>query len=55
MPDNGDRTSPPPTYPAEKARGGDIILRRPWQRVVFIAGLAAPIILLVLLLLWGSW
>jgi len=26
-------------YPAEKARGGEIILRRRWQRIVFIAGL----------------
>ena len=23
-------------YPAEKARQGDIILRKPWQRIVFI-------------------
>ena len=39
-------------YPAEKARGGTIILRRPWQRIVFIFGLAAaPIVLLVLLVL----
>jgi hypothetical protein len=55
MPDNEHRTSPRPTYPAEKARGGDIILRRPWQRAVFIVGLAAPVILLALLLLWRSW
>jgi hypothetical protein len=52
MPDSEHRTSPRPTYPAKKARGGDIILRRPWQRAIFIAGLAAPVILLVLLLLW---
>lgn len=26
-------------YPAEKARQGEIILRKRWQRVVFIAGL----------------
>jgi hypothetical protein len=38
-------------YPAEKARGGEIILRKPWQRAVFILGLAAPLLLLVLLLL----
>ena len=55
MPDSEHRTSPRPTYPAEKARGGDIILRRPWQRAVFIAGFAAPIILLALLLLWRGW
>ena len=35
----------PPPYPAEKARGGEIILRRPWQRVVFIAGLAGMFVL----------
>ena len=27
-------------YPAEKARGGEIILRKRWQRLVFVAGLA---------------
>jgi hypothetical protein len=32
-------------YPAEKARGGEIILRKRWQRVVFIAGLAGAVIL----------
>jgi hypothetical protein len=38
------------SYPAEKARGGVIILRRPWQRVVFIAGLAGGIVLLLITL-----
>jgi hypothetical protein len=28
-----------PPYPAEKARGGEIILRSPLRRVIFIAGL----------------
>jgi hypothetical protein len=52
MQDNADRTSPTPApYPAEKARGGEIILRRPWQRTVFILGLAAPFVLLLLLLI----
>jgi hypothetical protein len=37
-------------YPAEKARGGEIILRKAWQRAIFILGLAAPFVLLVLLL-----
>jgi hypothetical protein len=27
-------------YSAQKVRQGDIVLRRRWQRVVFIAGLA---------------
>jgi hypothetical protein len=54
MPDRGTRTSPTParTYPADKARGGDIILRRPWQRAVFILGLATPFVLVVVLLLF---
>jgi len=43
----------PPPYPAERARGGEIILRRRWQRVVFITGLAIPAVLLLLLLLFA--
>jgi hypothetical protein len=43
----------PPPYPAEKARGGEIILHKPWQRLVFVAGLAAPLILL--LVLYFAW
>lgn len=38
-------------YPASKARGGVIILRRPWQRAVFIAGLAGAVLLAFLALL----
>ena len=38
-----DRKTEP--YPAEKARGGDIILRKRWQRLVFIAGLAGAALL----------
>jgi hypothetical protein len=34
----------PRPYPAEKARQGEIILKATWQRVVFIAGLAALVI-----------
>jgi hypothetical protein len=49
---DGTRPTRQPPYPAEKARGGEIILRRPWQRAVFILGLAAPIIIFVLLLLF---
>jgi hypothetical protein len=42
-----DRTnqSEPPPYPSERARGGEIILRRRWQRVVFVAGLAGAVVL----------
>jgi hypothetical protein len=35
------------SYPAEKARQGEIILKRPWQRAVFIAGLAGGVLLLL--------
>jgi hypothetical protein len=40
-----------PPYPAEKARGGEIILRRRWQRIVFIGALALPVVLLLALLM----
>jgi hypothetical protein len=37
-------------YPAEKARQGEIILKRPWQRAVFIAGLAGCVLLVIIAL-----
>ena len=48
-----ERPAQQPPYPAEKARGATIDLRKPWQRVVFILGLAAPIVLLLVLALAG--
>jgi len=33
------------TYPAEDARQGEIILKRPWMRGVFLAGLAGLVVL----------
>ena len=36
-------------YPAEKARGAEIILRKPWQRMVFFGGLIALVVLVLLL------
>jgi hypothetical protein len=43
----------PATYSAEKARQGEIILRKPWQRMVFVAGLIIPFVLLFIgWLLW---
>ncbi len=36
-------------YPAEKARGATIDLRRPWQRYVFIGGLVGIVVLLLVL------
>jgi len=42
---------PPPQtpYPAEKARGGEIILRTRQQRMIFAGGLIAAIVLALLL------
>ena len=40
-------------YPAENARQGEIILKTPLQRGIFIAGLAGMILLPVLLYLLG--
>src|SRR2546430_273148 len=42
-----ERPAQPPPYPAERARGGEIILRRRWQRIVFVVGLALPFVLLL--------
>jgi hypothetical protein len=39
------RPIPPQNYPADKARGGEIILRTRLQRAIFIAGLAGAILL----------
>lgn len=41
-----DRYSDP--IPADKARQGEIILRRRWQRIVFIAGLAGFLLLILI-------
>jgi len=38
-------TVPPQNYPADTARGGEIILRSRTQRALFIAGLAGAILL----------
>ena len=42
--------APPRAYPAEKARQGQIVLRRTWQRAVFFGGLALAVIVA---LVWG--
>lgn len=44
-----DAPPQPPPYPADKARGGEIVLRRRWQRIVFIAGLAGAVLVALLL------
>ena len=38
-------------YPADKARGATIELRRPWQRYVFAGGLIAALFFAYLMLL----
>ena len=38
-------------YPAEKARGGRIVLNTPARRFVFIGGLAAVVLLVLFLAL----
>jgi hypothetical protein len=44
-----DEGSDPKMYPADKARQGEIVLRRPWQRIVFVAGLVGAVVLAVVL------
>lgn len=39
-------------YPAEKTRGSEIVLKKPLQRWVFIAGLAGTILLVLILSLF---
>ena len=44
--------APPPRqkpYPAEKARGGAIILNTPAKRWIFIAGLSGAVLLVLIL------
>jgi hypothetical protein len=39
----------PPTFAAQDVRQGEIILKRRWQRVVFIGGLVAVVLVILLL------
>lgn len=39
-------------YLAEKARGGEIVLKKPLQRWVFIAGLVGTVLLVLILSLF---
>jgi hypothetical protein len=41
--------SPKQPYPAEKVRGGEIILNTPGRRAVFIAGLLGAVVLAIIL------
>jgi hypothetical protein len=40
---------------ADKARGGDIVLRKSWERGVFIAGLVGAVVLGVILAALSYW
>ena len=48
--------APPPKqpYPAEKARGGEIILNTPGRRTIFLAGLVGAILLAVIVLIFAQ-
>lgn len=39
----------PEPIPAEKARAGEVVLRSPGRRIVFIAGLAGAVLLVLVL------
>jgi hypothetical protein len=41
--------SKPPAFAAQDVRQGEIILRRRWQRLVFIGGLAIAVLVVLLL------
>jgi hypothetical protein len=42
-----------PTCDAQKARGGEVVLRTRWERVVFIAGLVGAVVLGLVLAISG--
>jgi hypothetical protein len=44
-----DGPAEPAPYPARKARGGEIVLRTPKERAIFIGGLAGAFVLAVIL------
>jgi hypothetical protein len=44
-----DKSPERPVYRAEQASGGEIILRKRWQRAVFISGLVGAVLLALLL------
>jgi hypothetical protein len=48
-----DHFSYPHGYPADKARQGEIVLRKPWMRAVFVAGLVGAFTLGLALTLGG--
>ncbi|WP_298260774.1 peptide ABC transporter permease [Bradyrhizobium sp.] len=38
-------------YPAEKARGGEIVLNTPLRRAIFLAGLIGAVVLVIITML----
>lgn len=44
-----ERPAPPIHIDADDARAGDVVLRKRWERWVFIAGLAGMVVLFVIL------
>ena len=38
-------------YPAEKARGGEIVLNTPLRRAIFLTGLIGAVVLIVIMML----
>jgi len=41
----------PPRFTADETRGGEIVLRKGWERAVFVLGLSLAIILALILCL----
>lgn len=48
-----NRPDEPEPYPAEKARQGEIILNTPTRRTIFFGGLAAFVLLVIVLRLFA--
>lgn len=46
------RRTPPQSYPAEKARQGEIVLKTRQSRVIFLAGLIGGLVVLAVLAIY---
>jgi hypothetical protein len=42
-----------PIYSGRDVRQGDVVLRKPWERAVFVAGLVGAVVLALVILLIG--
>ena len=48
------RSHPVESYSTEQVRGGQIILRQRWEKIIFLGGLAATVLLRVIAqLIWS--